>query len=216
MADIERHAKLILLRAQQQAEQLLAAAQGEAESLKLQAVAEGTAEGRRQGMAEGTEEGRKAGQQQALGEYRAQFQQVMQALTGTMLQIDQHRADLEADGLAEVVRLSLAIARRITKRQGMLDPKVLESNLQDAMKLVVSRGDLRIAVHPAQRATLEAVLPQLQLQWPALTHVQLVEDAALAPGGCRIFSENGAVDADLETQLDRMAVELLPAPEPTA
>jgi flagellar biosynthesis/type III secretory pathway protein FliH len=42
--------------------------------------------------------------------------------------------------------------------------------------------------------------------------VQLIEDASLSPGGCRVFSESGAVDADLETQLDRICVELLPAP----
>jgi len=216
MADIEKQAKLVLLRARQQADQLLAAAQTEAESLKQQATAEGVAEGRRQGLAQGLEQGKKAGHQQALNEHRAHFQQALQSLTNAMLEVERHRAELEASALAEVVRLAIAIARRVTKRQGILDPQVLTANLHEAMKLVVARTDLRIAIHPSQRKTLDAALPQLELQWPQLNHVRVVEDAAIAPGGCRVFSENGSIDADLQTQLDRVAAELLPVPEATA
>src|SRR5690349_1110072 len=113
MADIEKQAKLILLRARQQADQLLAASQAEAESLKQQATAEGAAEGRRQGLVQGLEEGKKAGHQQALNEHRTQFQQALQALSNAMLEADRHRAQLEAGALAEVVRLALAVARRV-------------------------------------------------------------------------------------------------------
>ena len=212
MADIERQAKLILLRARQQADQLLAAAQTEADSLKRDATATGRTEGRRQGLTHGLEEGKKAGHQQALNEFRTQFQQALQSLTAAMLQIEEHRADLAASALVEVVQLALAVARRVTKCQGIIDPAVLTANLQEAMKLVVAKIGVRIAIHPSQRKTLDAALPQLQLQWPSLAHVQMIEDEALSPGGCKVLSEHGEVDAALETQLDRIATELLPEP----
>jgi len=60
MADIERHAKSVLLRAQQQAEQLLAAAQMEAEWLKQQATSEGLIAGRKQGTVEGVATGQRS------------------------------------------------------------------------------------------------------------------------------------------------------------
>ena len=216
MADIEKQAKLILLRARQQADQLLAAAQSEAESLKQQATAEGAAHGHRQGLAQGLEEGKRAGHQQALNEHRAQFQQALQALSNAMIEADRHRAELEAGALAEVVRLALAVARRVAKRQGMVDPEVLTANLHEAMKLVVAKSDLRIAIHPAQRKTLDEALPELQLSWPQLQHAKVVEDASIVPGGCRVLAENGSVDADLQTQLDRIEAELLPATESSA
>lgn len=212
MADIERQAKLILLRARQQADQLLAAAQTEADALKRDATATGRAEGLQQGLAQGLNDGKKAGHQQALNEFRAQFQQAVQSLTAAMLQIEEHRADLAASALVEVVQLALAIARRVTKCQGIIDPAVLTANLQEAMKLVVAKTGVRIAIHPSQRKTLDAALPQLQLQWPSMAHVQVVEDEALLPGGCKVLSENGQIDAGLETQLDRIATELLPEP----
>jgi flagellar assembly protein FliH len=115
--------------------------------------------------------------------------------------------------LREVVALAVAIARRVTKRQGLVDPEVLTENLREAMKLVAHAADVRIAVHPQQKVVLESVLPQLRLSWPDLKHVELVEDSALSPGGCRIFTARGTVDADLDGQLDRVVNDLLPAPE---
>ena len=53
LADIERAAKSILLRAQHQAEQLLAAALAEGEVLREQARAEGLAQGLRVGRRKG-------------------------------------------------------------------------------------------------------------------------------------------------------------------
>jgi flagellar assembly protein FliH len=124
------------------------------------------------------------------------------------------RCDLEATALAEVVKLAIAIARRVTKRQGMIDPQVFTTNLEEAMKLVVQQVDLRIAINPAQRATLETALPQLGLKWPSLKHVEIIEEPAIAPGGCRISTRHGSVDADLDVQLDRIVADLLPTPTP--
>jgi flagellar assembly protein FliH len=110
-----------------------------------------------------------------------------------------------------VVKLAIAIARRVTKRQGQADPQVLMANLVEAMKLVVHAADVRIAVHPSQQQTLADELPRLRLAWPRLQHVDLVEDASLSPGGCRILTHQAQVDADLDVQLDRVVADLFPA-----
>ena len=102
-------------------------------------------------------------------------------------------------------------ARRVTKKYGELDPAVLTANVSEAMKLVVHAADVRIALHPSQHQTLTAALPQLKLQWPALEHVSLIEDAQIKPGGCRIQAGQGQVDAGLDKQIDLIADELLPA-----
>ena len=212
MADIERAAKNVLMRAQQQSEQLLAEAQSTAAQLRQQAHAQGLIEGRKQGTAEGLTQGREAGHQQALTESRAQLQQALSALNAAASTIDQSRNDLEAVALAEVTQLALAVARRVTKRQAAIDPDVLTSNLTEAMKLVVKSADVRVAIHPAQRKTLDAALPKLALQYATLTHVQIIEDPSIFPGGCRVFTEHGQVNADLDSQLDRIAGQLLPEP----
>jgi flagellar assembly protein FliH len=212
MADIETAARRILMRAQQDADRLLAATQVEAAKLKADAKTEGMAQGQREGLALGTEQGRKAGAEQALAETKAQFQQVISALTKACSDLDAGRVELESSALHEVVKLAIAIAGRITKRQGLLDPQMLIANLESAAKLVVQQSDLRIGIHPSQRKTLEEALPLLAMQWPALRHVEIAEDPALSPGGCRLFTRQGLVDADLNVQLDRIVNDLLPVP----
>jgi flagellar biosynthesis/type III secretory pathway protein FliH len=48
------------------------------------------------------------------------------------------------------------------------------------------------------------------MNWPSLKHVELIDDPAVAPGGCRILTRHGEVDAEIEGQLDRVIAELLP------
>lgn len=213
MQDIEAAARRILLRAQKQAEQLLAGAQAEAEQLRQAAQVQGLAEGRTEGLAKGLEEGRKAGHQQALNEHREKLTALVGALSSAAGELDSARRDLEIQALREVIELAIAIARRVTKRQAELDPRVLAENVSEAMKLAVRAADVRIAIHPRQRQTLELELPRLKMQWPNLKHVTLVEDEALAPGGCRIDTRHGQVRADIDEQLGRVISDLMPEEE---
>jgi flagellar biosynthesis/type III secretory pathway protein FliH len=210
LRDVEKHAKAILVRAREQAEALLASAQQEGEVLRQQAYEEGLVEGRRDGRKQGELEGTKAGAQQALAEHQEQLATLVATLSTAALEFDASRLELEAAGLSEVVALSAAVARRVTKRQGMIDPDVLAENLQEAMKFVCHAADVRVAIHPKQKQVLEDALPRLRMAWPELKHLEIIPDASIAPGGCRIFTARGQVDGDLDAQLDRVIGELLP------
>ena len=210
MRDVESQAREILLRAQRQAEELIAAAQEEGEELKKRMQAEGLAAGRQEGVARGMEEGKKLGHQAALVEHKGQLTQAVGALAAALAQVEAARRQLESDALDEVVQLAVSIARRVTKRQGMLDDQVLTENLREAMKLVVHAADVRVAVHPAQHTVLTGAMKSLQLEWPTLEHAQVIDDPSLSPGGCRVFTLHGRIDADLDGQLDRVVADLLP------
>jgi flagellar assembly protein FliH len=212
MADVEAAARSILLRARRQAEELIATAQREADELKEAGRAEGLREGLQKGNADGMKQGSEAGRREAFDKHHKEFAAAVAALKAAAIEIEARRFDLEADGLREVVQLAAAIARKVTKRQGMIDEQVLADNLTEAMKLAVGAADVRVAIHPSQRATLTQVLPQLRTDWPALKHIELVDDAGISPGGCRVFTRGGVVDADLDTQLNRVINDLLPEP----
>jgi flagellar assembly protein FliH len=213
MKDVEQQARALLLAARRKAEQLLAAAQEEGEQIRVQAKADGFEEGRRAALEEGLQQGMEAGRQEALLEQSQALGEAVTALVQATQQIEQSRAALEAEALQDVIELSLAVARRVTKRQGELDPLVLQENLRDALRLVVHAADLRIALHPSQRSTLDEALPALQLEFPQLAHVAIIEDAGLAPGGCRVHTRGGKIDADLNAQLDRIVADLMPSAE---
>ena len=180
MTDIEQQAKPILLRAQQQAEQLLAAAQAEASRLKAQAQAEGSPRAAARDWRKGRKraEGRRSSRR--CRRASQQFQQAMQSLD---------RGDAgDSNASAQRARGARASRSRAARRcdrparhQAAGECSIRTSspaNLQEAMKLVVDATDVRIAIHPSQRKTLDAALPQLQLQWPQLAaRRSSIEDA---------------------------------------
>ena len=113
--------------------------------------------------------------------------------------------------LQEVVKLAIAIARRVTKRQGLLDPQVLTANLEEAMKLVVACS--RMCASPfiprsERRSTTRC--PRLSCSGRASKHVELIEDADACAGRLPRLHAAGQIDADLDVQLDRIVADLLP------
>jgi flagellar assembly protein FliH len=210
MRDIEAAAKSVLIRARHQADQTLAQAQAEADQFKEQSRKSGHSEGFQQGRADGLEAGKKSGHAEALAAHTAAMTQLINALTQAAQQINDGRDQLQTDAINEVVRLACSIARKVTKRQGAMDERIMCENLKEALSLAVHAADVRIAVHPSQFKTLQAELPNLRLAWPQLKHVDLVEDATIAPGGARIFTAHGKIDGDLDAQLDHVIADLLP------
>jgi flagellar assembly protein FliH len=210
--DIEAQARSVLQMARKRAEQFLAAAQAEAQVIRREAHEKGLAEGRAKGEAAGLEAGRKAGSDAALAEHREKLSLLIGSLTLALKNVEASRADLESNALRDVVSLAAAIARRVTKRQGMIDAEVLSENVRGALSLVMHESDVRVALNPAQRDTLAAVLPKIKFQWPQFSHIELIEDATLAAGGCRVFTASGSIDGDLDAQLDRVIADVLPGP----
>ena len=216
MKDIENTARAILLRARQKAEQTIAEAREEADNLKRQATVVGIAQGRQEGFAKGRQEGIKAGRDEAYAEQKVQLTALVSALTQGTKQLNASRRELESAAVNDVLNLAIVIAERVTKRQGVLDPSVAIANVGEAMKIVVHASDLRIAVHSTQRAALNDALPRLRMEWPSLEHVQLIVDDTLEPGGCRLYTTHGQVDGDLNEQIRRIVVDLMPGEEAVA
>jgi flagellar assembly protein FliH len=213
MADIEKQAKAIIIAARLRAERLIIAAQQEAEDLKRTAHAQALIEGKKAGLAQGIAEGQAHGREEALNEQRQQLATLCATLAQAAQELEVSRLALESDAKQAVVSLAIAIAQRVTKRMGVLDPKVAEANIGEALRLVVHTADVRIAIHPTQKDVLAQVLPRIKQEWPEMKHVELIADGTLSPGGCRIFSGGGQIDGDLDLQLNRIAQELIPQPE---
>jgi flagellar assembly protein FliH len=200
MGDIEAHARRMLLKARQDADQLLAAAQAEAEKIKAAAHIEGLASGKKEGLAQGKAEGLKQGKAEAFEKESKQLSELLTLMQQAMQQLNDQQQELMNRSEAEVLPLALAIAEKVTRRMGTLDPRVVEANAREAVRLVLSRHDIRIAANPGR----------LKQQWPQLERITIIEDPSITPGGCRVTTAGGEIDADLQSQLDRIARELVP------
>ena len=213
MQDIEAAAKSVLLRARREVEQIVSQAKSEAQEFKSQARKQGHSEGFALGRTEGFEAGKKSAHAEALAAHQAAMTQLINSLTETIKLIDDGRDQLQTNAINEVVALACAIARKVTKRQAAIDERVMCENLREALSLAVHAADVRIAVHPSQFKTLQDELPNLRLAWPQLKHIDLMEDAAIARGGARVFTHHGKIDGDLDAQLEHVIADLLPGAE---
>ena len=212
MADIEMHARQMLTRAKAQADQILADAKAQAAKTKAGAAAQGLAEGKAAGLEQGRKEGReqaaKEARTQALNEQKAKLVETIGVLSKAAKELDARISGVQQEAKNDLIPLAMAIARRVIRLSAERDPKVVEANVLEAVRLIVSKQSLRIAVHPTQKKTIDELLPQLKLQWPTMQHAEVVEDASVATGGCKVYSAGGMIDAALETQIERIAREL--------
>jgi flagellar assembly protein FliH len=191
-----------------EAQKLLAEAARQADAIREAAREDGYRDGHDRGLVDVRDEGLRL----AIDEHAEQLELALGALHEAVAQVTTSKEQLHGDAVTDMVELAIAIARRVTKRQAMFDPQVLVANLREALGLSGRGRQLRVAIHPTQHQVLMQAMPQLAIEWPALSQAQIVEDASLAPGGCRVFTEHGQIDADLENQLDRVVGGLMPAP----
>lgn len=99
----------------------------------------------------------------------------------------------------EVVRLALAIARRVLRREATLDPLLLTGAVRTALGQLAAATDVRLCV-PAPDADLwretVAHIPDLAAR------PTVVPDANLLTGECRLETQQGTADLGLAAQLD--------------
>ena len=126
----------------------------------------------------------------------------------------QRRRD-RALALAEedVVKLALAVAERLVRREVAAGPEVTASIVRSVLQEMpaASAGRVVVRLHPDEHRLLARAwgarrpgdLGPVQIEW--------VADPGVEPGGCFIETEMGTIDAGLETRLTEVASGLLDA-----
>ena len=80
--------------------------------------------------------------------------------------------------------------------------------IRESLELAAGAGDIAIRLHPSDSETLKRQAEQLATVFAPAASVRIVADVSITPGGCRIVTEFGSIDGQLETQLERVKQEL--------
>lgn len=192
-----------------QAQQLITDAVAQADKIRAQAHAEGLAAGRREGLAQAekdvTTRVETTSRQQTSDQIRTILPALKQAADALAIERDRWLAHWET----AAIRLSVAIAEKIIHRKLETQPQIAADIVIDALKFAAGSAQIRLRLHPRDVALIgphcEAVLASMAAGGEA----KIVPDDSLQPGSCRIETHHGIIDAQLRTQLDRIAEELL-------
>jgi len=147
----------------------------------------------RQAYESGSREGEAAARQSAASQVR----EVVEKLAATVAEVAATRGDVIRRAEADIVRLSIEIARRILHRELTLDTSALEALIRAALEKLRSQELYRVRVHPDQEQLVRGCLQEIGRD----PEIEVVSDASQPRGGAVFEISRGSLDASVETQL---------------
>ncbi len=155
---------------------------------RLAAMEQRVREAREAGRVEGEAQGRRAAQGEVDG--------MLQKLASGIREVSDLRSRLRNEAEADLVRLAIAIARKIVGRELNTDPEAITGLVKAALEKVRTQEVLRVRVHPDHSGRISECLTRY-----GAPQAEVVPDAASERGGVIFETSRGNFDASVETQL---------------
>jgi flagellar biosynthesis/type III secretory pathway protein FliH len=138
-----------------------------------------------------------------------QMQTLAPALRQAVTEIVDSQADWQRHWERSIVELACALAKRIVRRELRHEPTIALEWIRESLELVTGAGEITIRLNPVEVATLRNEVESLISVFSAAAQAKVVADESITPGGCRIETQFGSIDQQIETLLKRIAEELL-------
>jgi flagellar assembly protein FliH len=144
----------------------------------------------------GVEDGLRRGREEASTEVKKAFDQIARALD----ELAKTKRKLRQEAEQELVKLSLAVARRILYRELSTDPGSIEGIVHAALQKLQQREASKVRVWPAAVPAVRAALDRIGSR----SGIEIVGDSGLATGAILFETSVGELDASIETQLQEI------------
>lgn len=102
----------------------------------------------------------------------------------------------------DILEISLDIAKKIIKKEMSENPKILLENIKGILKgLSKEESKIVLKVNPSQAEMLKQEMPEAVAMAGLEAKVIIMPDEDTMEGGCMLTTDNGVIDATIETQL---------------
>lgn len=103
----------------------------------------------------------------------------------------------------DILEISVDIAKKIIKKEVEQDPQVLMNTIVDVLKtLSKNEPKIIIKVKPQAVQFIKDTIPNITYQYGIDSKINIVADPSIEEGGCVFQTNNGIVDASIDTQLE--------------
>ena len=101
-----------------------------------------------------------------------------------------------------IMEISIDIAKKIIKNEINQDPSIILENIKELLKKL-SKDETKITlnVNPMQVSLLKSEIPEIMSNVGLDAKVMIVPNEGIMEGGCMVTTNNGVIDATIETQL---------------
>jgi flagellar biosynthesis/type III secretory pathway protein FliH len=141
--------------------------------------------------------GVRAGEESTRKSLEAQVSETVKQLATTITELADTRGETIRRAEADMVRLSIEIARRVLHSELSVDGSALESLIKAALAKLQAQEVYRVRVHPDQEKAVRTCLDQTGRGQA----IAVVGDPVQPKGGAVFEISRGALDASMETQL---------------
>ena len=207
--DLRQHCDTHIESVRRQARELIAAAHQEAESIRHAAHEQGQADGRRQGVEQAEQEIEARLNTLAEEKSAGYLQTALPALREAAAALSIERDRWLAHWQTAAVRLSVAIAEKIVRQELASRPNLAAEMVRNALQLAAGNPQIKLRLHPDDIQLFGRQCEEILGSLSAGGNGTLFEDPKVSRGGCVVETQHGVIDAQLETQLARIAAELL-------
>lgn len=152
--------------------------------------------------AQDLEEAYARGRREALAGAEQNLESSAQALAGALDEISRLRQALADNSKQDMLRLVMAVSEQVIRREVTADPDVIVAIIENALQASVRSDHYRVRVNPQDLEKVTEKKPLFLASISGLKNLSIEPDSSISPGGCRVDSDLGEVDATLETQLD--------------
>lgn len=154
----------------------------------------------RQREAAARQAGFQEGEETAESRLAAPLRETAERMAAHVEELAGLRRKLRREAEEDLVRLAVAIARRILRRELTAEPSAILGIVKAALERIDAREVLRIRVHPDVAFVLEDSLHRRS----APERVEVLPDGGLERGAVVIETSRGSFDASIETQLQEI------------
>ncbi len=203
--DIEQRCDEQLQAAQAQAEQIILAAETHAAELQAEAWQLGHTTGSLQ--AETEFDARVEAEVQERLQERLQY--IVPALQTATAQLIQDREQILLQWESAAIQLSLTLAERIVRRELQLQPGAPRALIAEVLQLTAGASSIVLRLHPTDVQDIKAHSVEWQQLLSTPATLKVISDPQITRGGCLVETPQGTIDGRIETQLARLASELM-------
>lgn len=191
--DIERS---YLVRVRAEANTIVEQARAEAAKIRTQAAEQG-----KQAAIQAAEQALKSRVDQQLQSLLPALQQAVRELVDARHLWQQHWE-------SHSIKLASAIASKLIRRELASDPQLPLTLVREALQMVVGADRVTIRLNPEDHALLNESAARLAAQLRPISACDVIADATIERGGCRVDTQLGSIDQQFDSQLQRIVEEL--------
>jgi flagellar assembly protein FliH len=198
--------------AREEVERFQEAALKESKERFEKAQKEGLEKGYAEGLARGTAEAAAKFQKELLEAVREQVEERSASVAAALAELTRSISAARDEWLAQweqwAIELSCAVAERVVRHEVEKPNDTIRKIVAETLHMLGRCPSLTIYLHPSEVETIDMDREHWHSLMRAIGEVKVVADEGLSRGGCRLETEFGAIDADVQTQLARIEREL--------